>query len=345
VVSLPQYGEHPITLRSLANHTSGLPRDDPAFTRSGPYSLAQLHQFVTFSHLSASPGEKFQYSNIGVALLGEALSVRTDTPYESLILSRVCEPLGMHDTKVILTEADMQRFAVPHDASLSETECLHSPLPGDGRLHSTARDLLTLLEAHCRAPASPLDSSLWAAWNTRARNDRGETGLCWGIVNKDGLEIVCHDGATYGSLSFIAFAPAKRTGVVVLNNSYASMKDIALHLLDERSPLKKPTPFVRRSIDLAGRESVLFDRYAGEYELSQGSTLTISHEGRSLMVRGDNGEKYELFPESESSFFGRFANARIIFESDDHGRVYGLRYIHEEYIGEKSELSGRRKQQ
>jgi len=94
-----------ITLRDLASHYSGLPRvptdlgrdhyDDP-YAR---YAAEELYGFLATHELIRTPGDSFEYSNLGVGLLGHALVLRAGASgYESLIRARILDPLQMHDT-------------------------------------------------------------------------------------------------------------------------------------------------------------------------------------------------------------------------------------------------------
>ncbi|WP_344005442.1 serine hydrolase domain-containing protein [Streptomyces thermocarboxydovorans] len=78
-----------ITLRHLAEHTSGLPRLPPGIRGRDPYAgfdakaldsvVRHLDTLVT-----APAGSIEEYSNLGYALLGAALVAATATPYEEL---------------------------------------------------------------------------------------------------------------------------------------------------------------------------------------------------------------------------------------------------------------------
>jgi D-alanyl-D-alanine-carboxypeptidase/D-alanyl-D-alanine-endopeptidase len=72
-----------ITLRDLASHYSGLPRvatnGDPPEHPGGPYaaySVERLYQFLATHELIRTPGDSFEYSNVGAGLLGHALVLR-----------------------------------------------------------------------------------------------------------------------------------------------------------------------------------------------------------------------------------------------------------------------------
>src|SRR5712671_795164 len=81
-VRVPERRGEQITLEDLATHTSGLPRmpanvdsRDPA-NPFAEYSVDRLYDFLSNYRLPRDIGESFEYSNIGGALLGHALSQR-----------------------------------------------------------------------------------------------------------------------------------------------------------------------------------------------------------------------------------------------------------------------------
>ncbi|KUN45155.1 serine hydrolase [Streptomyces olivochromogenes] len=102
---LPAPGGTGITLRHLAEHTSGLPRLPPGIGGRDPYAafdtqaldavVRQLNTLVT-----APAGSTEEYSNLGYALLGAALVAATRTPYEELLHRHVLDPLGVTDVAV-----------------------------------------------------------------------------------------------------------------------------------------------------------------------------------------------------------------------------------------------------
>jgi D-alanyl-D-alanine carboxypeptidase len=68
----------------------------------------------------------------------------------------------------------------------------------------------------------------------------------------------------------------------------------------------------------------IYQGYVGEYELRPGFTLTISLDGDHLFGQASGQGRAELFPESETAFFLKVVEARIVFEPGDDGRANGL---------------------
>ncbi|WP_190014082.1 serine hydrolase domain-containing protein [Streptomyces lucensis] len=91
-----------ITLRHLAEHTSGLPRLPPGTARRDPYAdfdRPALHRLLgrLDGLLLRPPGREEEYSNLGYAVLGEALADAAGTPYEELVAEHVLRPLDVHE--------------------------------------------------------------------------------------------------------------------------------------------------------------------------------------------------------------------------------------------------------
>ncbi|MFE9722055.1 serine hydrolase domain-containing protein [Streptomyces sp. NPDC005794] len=91
-----------ITLRHLAEHTAALPRVPPRLRRRDPYAafdtealsaVVQRLDFLT----TGPPGGEAEYSNLGYAVLGAALSSAAGAPYEELLNEYVLAPLGLTD--------------------------------------------------------------------------------------------------------------------------------------------------------------------------------------------------------------------------------------------------------
>ncbi|MFJ4874121.1 serine hydrolase domain-containing protein [Streptomyces sp. NPDC088745] len=89
-----------ITLRHLAQHTSGLPRVPPGLRRRDPYAdfdAAALDALLRDlgSLTVAEPGAVEEYSNLGYAVLGAALAAAADLSYEELLARHVLGPLDV----------------------------------------------------------------------------------------------------------------------------------------------------------------------------------------------------------------------------------------------------------
>lgn len=117
-VKMPERNHRQITLADLSTQSSGLPRMPSNFHPKDPgnpyadYTVQQMYDFLSGYTLTRDIGSQYEYSNLGVGLLGHALSLRAGMSYEALVRSRICEPLGMKDTRITLTPSMKARLAV-----------------------------------------------------------------------------------------------------------------------------------------------------------------------------------------------------------------------------------------
>ncbi len=117
----------PITLLQLATHRSGLPVQPPlialiAGNKENPYAdytHAKLTRLTKELKPSRAPGEKYEYSNLAVGLLGHALvnAAKADS-FDALVRDRICKPLALKDTGEALTGGQKSRLARGRNAKL-----------------------------------------------------------------------------------------------------------------------------------------------------------------------------------------------------------------------------------
>jgi serine-type D-Ala-D-Ala carboxypeptidase/endopeptidase len=330
-VTMPERNGRSITLVDLATHTSGLPRlptnmspKDPA-NPYADYSVEQLYQFLSTYQLTRDIGSQYEYSNLGGGLLGHVLARRAGMDYEALVRSRICDPLGMNNTRITLTPEMKARLAAGHNAALDTVENWDLPtLAGAGALRSNANDLLTFLAANLGYTKSPLAPAMAAMLKVRrpAGQPGLEVSLGWHIFTTNGKEIIWHNGGTGGYRSFIGFDPKAGIGVVALSNAstLAGVDDIGRHLLNPSIPLMQPsTEHKEITVD-----PKLFDGYVGAYQLAPNFIITITHEGDHLFAQATGQPKFEIFPESDRDYFFKVVDAQISFLTDSQGRATEL---------------------
>ena len=334
-VSMPERNGGVITLQSLANHTSGLPRmpanlnPKDATDPYADYTTEQMYAFLSSYALTRDVGAQVEYSNLGAGLLGHVLARHAGTDYETLVRTRILEPLGMASTAITLSPALRTRLAVGHNAALEPVPNWQlSTFAGAGALRSNANDMLTFLSAVLGHTPSPLAPAM-ATMTTQRRPMGGpamDIGLGWLVLKATGSELVWHNGGTGGYRSFLGYNPETRVGVVVLANAMtpAGVDDIGFHLLDARSPLlPADSPLLRSPATRTATtvDPAIFDRYVGRYQLAPGAVFTITRDGERLFAQLTGQPAAEVFPESETKYFYKVVDAQLTFEVDNDGRA------------------------
>jgi CubicO group peptidase (beta-lactamase class C family) len=327
-VKTPTRDGKEITLLDLATQTSGLPRLPTNFAPKDPanpyadYSVDQLYAFLSGYTLTRGIGEKYEYSNLGVGLLGHILTLRAGMDYETLVRKRICQPLRMDDTKITLTPELQARLVTGHNQALKPVANWDLPtLAGAGAIRSTVNDMLKFVAANIGLTKSPLLAAMQRAHQSQRETGQPDLsiGLNWHILKKFDSEIVWHNGGTGGYHSFIGFDKKNRRGVVVLSNSANDIDDIGRHLLVSQYPLAKlEPPKEHKAIQL---DPKIFDAYAGEYQLAPGFSLIFSREGDRFFIQPTGQNKTEILAESETDFFLARADAQVTFVKDYKGEV------------------------
>jgi CubicO group peptidase (beta-lactamase class C family) len=104
--------KHPITVRNLLSHTSGMPfrsaMEEPTLDM---LTLRDAVRSYAMTPLQSEPGSKYQYSNAGINTAGRIIEVVSGMSYEDFLDKRLLQPLGMKDTTYWPSEAQLERLA------------------------------------------------------------------------------------------------------------------------------------------------------------------------------------------------------------------------------------------
>jgi serine-type D-Ala-D-Ala carboxypeptidase/endopeptidase len=237
----------PITLLSLATHTSGMPMPpikELSMTSEQFAGIDRDKLVAAFRNAGATalPGGPISYSNFGLALLGEALASAWGAPYSEVLSRQVFEPLGMKESAI--------RF--------------QSAAPARG-VQTCTRDMAKFLSAALGHGDAPLRSTFAATLRLRpqfASSVFGSfIGLGWMLTNKTEHPVAWH-GAMLGSRSFMALDLKTGAAIAILTSANKSPYALGFELLG----VKPPKPKVEPIVDAAS--------YVGRYPLGIGPHLS-----------------------------------------------------------------------
>jgi CubicO group peptidase (beta-lactamase class C family) len=332
-VKLPERGGLKITLGNLSMQTSGLPRMPNNFRPKdatnpyADYTEQQMYEFLSGYMLPRDPGALFEYSNLGVGLLGHALSRADGKPYEQSQRDRIWTPLGMTHTAITLTPWMKEHLVLGHDANGDIAANWDLPtFAGAGAIRSTANDMLKFVAAAANTETGPLAEAMAFAQQTRASagGTQMRVGLNWLTRSTATSTIVWHNGGTGGYRTFAGVEPSLKVGVVVLTNSGgAGADDIGLHLLDSNIPLA-PAPAPVKQRTAVSVAPAILARYVGQYQLAPGAVFDITLSGDTLWAKLADQPRFQLWAESETDYFYKEVDAQITFVFDARGVVSSL---------------------
>jgi CubicO group peptidase (beta-lactamase class C family) len=351
-VNSPFKGTQPTTLRQLAMHTSGLPRDaninfwsdyaacnwlfTKGYTKMKWYaSKEEILESLHYIELEYPPNSRYLYSNLGMTLLGITLERAAGEPFTEYIASKILKPLGMHDSGFMLHKKQPSRVPTGYVYLDSESEPIIAPVWElgsalySGGLFSTAEDMARFLSLQFQDNA-PGGAQIISADGLRMMHLES---LGWGYVYDPKHKGIHHDGGHLGYHAYVRAFPTLKIGIVALTNSNNPLMnqnpsdDIAIRILEELKQAiladSVPDSFDPDRIDLK--------KYVGEYMLP-GTQAEIKIELRddnlSAKLLQDSIFNYMIIPVGINEF-GIKGNPEpwFYFQTDDTGKVKSLKFI------------------
>lgn len=320
----------PLRWIDLATHRSGLPRlptnllsrraDDPY----ADYGWADMQIFLRGWQPTRARDERYEYSNLGYGLLGQALALRTGRPFEALLAERVLRPLKL-DSMVLAPPAGAL-LAQGHDESGKPVSAwrFQPAMAGAGALLGTARDLAAYARAALgQTPGRPLAEAF--ALCLRRHGDGAApinpVGLAWNLAPLNGRTVFNHDGGTGGFRSSLWLDPERGRAAGVLANAVVPVTDLSLHLLDRAMPLQDYSSTQQNALALPAEQLVPL---AGVYGFNTGFKLRVSARGERLFAQATGQSEFELFAKAPRRFFARITPLEIVFDGEPGGTAAAL---------------------
>jgi CubicO group peptidase (beta-lactamase class C family) len=120
-----------ISIRHLLTMTAGFPTDDPWGDRQQGLPLEDFARFLARGvSFNWAPGTRFEYSNLGYAILGRVITAVTGHSYPDYIRRRLLHPLGMTRTGF---EAEEFEALGPSEGGTSGLARGYRRATGDGK--------------------------------------------------------------------------------------------------------------------------------------------------------------------------------------------------------------------
>lgn len=328
----------PVRLIDLATHRSGLPRvpdNMPTTVRFNPYADYGEHELLTYLRSravtveadAADPGkaqpatrlrgEAYEYSNLGVGLLGYVLGRALGSGYAEALRERVLKPLALNATYVDVPRDARVRLADGHyvENGMTPKRATHwtfDALAGAGALVMSGNDMAR----YAQAAAGFIDTPLLAAFALAQRkhaegpNAINPQGLAWIQAPLNGRTLFTHNGQTGGFASSLWLDPDAGAAVAVLSNCAVPVNDMALHFIEPALPL---TNFAATRATAIQVDEKVLARYVGRYTLAPGFDVTIRLRAGRLYAQATGQSEFELLAKSDTVFFARVTPLEMAF--------------------------------
>jgi CubicO group peptidase (beta-lactamase class C family) len=314
-----------VTIHHLLSHTSGIFNytNDPQFRQNMRVTLTPEKLFDTFKEkpLDFQPGDRFNYSNSGYALLGMIIEKVSGKSYEDYLKENIFGPLGMSNSGYDHSEVVLKNRALGYNPGPNgrvHAQFLDMSQPySAGALYSTVEDLY--LWDRALYTEKLLKKSSLARMFTPVKNGYG---YGWAMDEQNGHKRIGHAGGINGFSTQIFRYVDDDAVVIVLGNTVpAPIGSIASDLGKILLGLPVEVPRERVAIKL---DPKLLDAYVGHYEIPQAFTMVVIRQGDRLLASPEGQPPTEIFPESETKFFIKVVDAQISFVKNEKGEVTQL---------------------
>lgn len=112
---------HPILVRNILSHTSGIVPRSPLEPEIDILELRDNVRVYPLVPLHFEPGGKYEYSNGGINTAGRIIEVVSGLKYENFMQQRLFDPLGMKDTTFWPDDNQVKRLAKSYKANKDKT--------------------------------------------------------------------------------------------------------------------------------------------------------------------------------------------------------------------------------
>lgn len=290
LVDLP----HTISLRQLANHTSGFRnnydlnrlrgrRDEELIGQSEMVALLLRQKGLNFK-----PGERFQYSNAGYVLLAEIVSRVSGLPFSTFVQEHILSPLGMQNSMfledpgvLVINKADsyVRREEGFHYLPMNRS------IVGSTGLYTTTEDLSIWAQSYDRLLAgSSSHATKMAQPSLLNSGERIPYGLGLETKQYRGVTVEFHGGGDAGYRAYLLRVPEHRFSVAVTGNYEAfnplnlayGMIDIFLAEKLDKQPETVPPSYTTEELE----------SFIGDYQVFPGLYITIFAKNDTLYFTG-----------------------------------------------------------
>jgi len=336
---------HTITLRHLAQHTSGLRDIDDllALRGIGPNDEVTHAEAVALlvrqTGLNFTPGTTFEYSNSGYMLLAEVVARVSGKPFSDFLAERIFQPLGMNDTRVVDVPGTVIKnmaYAYGLEGDVYVERPVNGALTGSTGVHSTVEDLCSWA-MNFQTPIVG-DRAMLDRMEQSGVLSNGQSftyGL--GLDHKDhsGQHVVFHGGGLAGYRSYLVRVPAQRLVIAITSNAEdfnpieTAEKAMDLFLAAEISAWETTQAKVKQPARKGGGSDrrTNLDAIVGDYELFSGLIFSVKRGTSGLVTSVVGSEDEHALEELNANTFqlGDRYN-RWVFSIGKDGRAQGFAY-------------------
>ncbi|MDB5033135.1 MAG: beta-lactamase family protein [Chlorobi bacterium] len=337
IPELPDYG-HPISIRNILNHTSGI-RDYIQLMAMSGYDIDDvttprdaLQAIIRQTALNFEPGSEFLYSNSGYFLASQIVERAGGKSLRNFAAENIFRPLGMSHTTFVDNHTtlvpDRAVAYSPDDSGTYHRDVSYWEQNGDGGVNTSVEDLLKWDENFYtpRIGGAGLPKALMQ-WGILKNGDTLDYGLGLMKTTVRGLDAISHGGAWGGYRAELIRIPSEHLSIAVLSNLGASnptrLARNVLALMLPASPVKGAPPASVADMKIKAIDPTIFDAYAGDFAMDEAKdfVITFSREEGHFYAQATGQGRNEIFASSDTTFFSKEVGAFFTFHRGSAGPI------------------------
>ncbi len=333
VPELPDYG-YKITLRNLANHTSGIrevydlcnligANYNDLITNSQAFKL-----IISQRSLNFIPGTEYEYCNSGYILLAKIVERVSGKSFAEFTSERIFKPLKMNNSfflddpeKIIKNKV----YSYYESGSSFKKSLMNFSLVGSTGLNTNVEDL-SLWAMNFERPVIG-DSSIFNKMKEKSKLNNGEIisyALGQEVKEYKGLNVIFHGGGDAGYRSYLLRIPKYKFSVIILGNGQSfNPLDVAYNIVDyylEGKEDKHAITQTNKPEPEMNKETL--HSFTGDYETMRGLIFTITSKENNLYLQINGDSEKILLPSIAANefLFPNFPHSKITFSKANNGQ-------------------------
>lgn len=276
-----------ITIEQLMHHQSGLPRELANKDAYDSLSLPKIVELAKLEKLQFEPGTQTLYSNVGYFLLHYIIDKTSSNGYLAFIQDEIFKKMKLKNTLEFNAAKSVPKFAYGFDnenGKVIPTSKKNINRSETGNYLSTISDLYSFSQQI--VSGKPLKKS-----------------LALEMFGQDSVLIQAGGRSGYRAY-FYKNLKTEVTFILVSNYTDFPIQEATADIINilDNKPYEVPHKINRVAIPVS---TETLKKYTGNFALEADLTETFSIEiiGNKLFYVEPNGEKSELHPDSENTFF------------------------------------------
>lgn len=302
---------HRITIRHFLNHTHGLPNSEELALLCGKERMSHqeiVSMLLKINTTNFSPGDKYEYNNTGYTLVAEIISRVEDKPFQTVLIEKVFEPLGMKNSTIIDNPFQVvKNKAVSYGGGNDQYSYLFNDRSsmGPGGICTDINDL-SLWASNFTDPKVGNREMIVKMKKITELNSGEIVKYGLGIQSKEyrGKEVIFHGGADAAYRSYLMHLPEYDCSIITLSNDGSfSALETAHTIADILMGLDNEEKIIIETVNESSDKDETL--YAGTYEMFPGKYFNIISRNDSLflqqfgytfeiLLKHLNGRSYEI---------------------------------------------------